>query len=118
MIKRYIWIFLLLFFSLTNFVYWVASWWPWVHCEGLPWCEEWKNVWLSFVSNLISEFIKFIAVMSVFAVIFSWIMYLLSAWDEEKTKKAKNWIIYSLIWVFISVSAWGIIDLLNNLRIG
>jgi hypothetical protein len=45
-------------------------------------------------------------------------MYLLSGWDDEKTKKAKYWIIYSLLWVIISVSAWGIINLINNLKIG
>jgi hypothetical protein len=45
-------------------------------------------------------------------------MYLLSSWEEEKANKAKKWIIYSLIGVFISVSAWWIINLLNNIKIG
>jgi hypothetical protein len=121
MIKRYIWIFVILFFSIINFVYWTD--WPPINCEWLPWCENWEEVvtwkvWLNFIANAISEFISFIAVIAVFAVIFSWVMYLLSAWDEEKTKKAKNWIIYSLVWVLLSISAWGIVNLLNNLKIG
>jgi hypothetical protein len=46
------------------------------------------------------------------------VMYLISAWEDEKANKAKKWIIYSLVWVFVSSSAWWIINLINNLRIG
>lgn len=119
MIKRYIWIFIFIFFSIINFVNWNG--WPTIGgCEGLPWCDSKQNwtAWLKFITNIISEFTKFIAVIAVFAVIFCWVMYLLSGWDDEKTKKAKYWIIYSLLWVIISVSAWGIINLINNLKIG
>jgi hypothetical protein len=61
---------------------------------------------------------QIVAVVALFALIFSWVMYLISSWDEEKIKKAQKWIIYSLIWVFISVSAWWIINLINDFRIG
>jgi type IV secretory pathway VirB2 component (pilin) len=69
------------------------------------------------MTSVVSEFTKFVAVIAVFAIIFSWIMYLLSNWDETKTNKAKYWILYSLIWVIVSVSAWWIINLLNNLSL-
>jgi hypothetical protein len=42
-------------------------------------------------------------------------MYLLSWGEEDKTKKAKSWIIWSLVWVLTSISAWWIINMLNNL---
>jgi len=102
---------------------------PVVNCWGLPWCEdEWvtmnpsnpwvsDNKWLEVISNLIWETIQFVAVVAVIALIISWIMYLLSWWDDEKVKKAKNWIIWSLVWVILSVSAWSIINMLNNLYI-
>jgi len=41
-------------------------------------------------------------------------LYLLSSGDEEKTKKAKNVIIWSLVGVFVSLSAYGIIEIINN----
>jgi hypothetical protein len=47
----------------------------------------------------------------------AWIMYLVSGWEDEKVKKAKKWIIWSLIWVLISTSAWAIINLVNSFKI-
>jgi hypothetical protein len=32
-------------------------------------------------------------------------LYLLSGGEEEKTKKAKNWIIWSLVWVLVALSS-------------
>jgi hypothetical protein len=49
--------------------------------------------------------------------ILSGMMYLVSWGEEEKVKKAKMWIVWSLVWVFLSVSAWGIINMLNNIKI-
>lgn len=100
---------------------------PPINCAWLPWCKwdsevaidasTWANIGIDFIKNIISEFIQLIAVIAVFALIFSGIMYLLSMWEDEKVKRAKNWIIYSLIWVLLSVSAWWIINLLNNFKI-
>jgi hypothetical protein len=47
----------------------------------------------------------------------AWLFYIFSGWDEEKAKKAKMWIIWSLAWVVISVSAWWIINIINNFKI-
>lgn len=44
-------------------------------------------------------------------------MYLISSGDEEKTKKAKNVIIWALIGVFLSVGAMALINIVNNFRI-
>ena len=59
---------------------------------------------------------QIVAVLSVFALVISWIMYMISAWDEEKANRAKRWIVWSLVWVFLSGSAWWIIILLNNIN--
>jgi hypothetical protein len=72
---------------------------------------------LKWVSALIWEFIKYVAVVAVITLMISGIMYLVSGWEEEKVKKAKTWIIWSLVWVFFSVSAWWIINVLNSLSI-
>jgi hypothetical protein len=42
-------------------------------------------------------------------------MYMLSGGDDEKVKKAKNWITWSLIWVIFSLSAWSIVNIINTL---
>lgn len=116
MIKKII--FILFLFSTFWFNSINASNTPNVNCAWLPWCDISWNVWASFIDSVVSEFIQIVAVFAVFALIISWFMYLLSWWDEEKSKKAKKWIIWSLVWVFLSISAWGIINILNNIRIG
>lgn len=114
--KIYIIIFTSLLF-VTDFVHSTS-----ITCEWLPGCPDDSLIdgksWLKFIAKVISEFMQIVAVIAVFALIFSWVMYLLSSWEEEKANKAKKWIIYSLIGVFISVSAWWIINLLNNIKIG
>jgi heme A synthase len=102
---------------------------PSVNCIWLPWCVDsnasspspaWNlsnNIAWKFIWSAISELIQYVAVLAVIALMISWIMYLVSWWEEEKTKKAKSWITYSLIWVFLSISAFGIIQILNNLQI-
>ena len=84
----------------------------------LPWGEIsideiTKKVWW----NLISTFIQYVAIVAVISLMLSWIMYLIANWEEEKTKKAKNWIIWSLVWVLLSVSAWWIINIINNFKL-
>jgi hypothetical protein len=72
---------------------------------------------LKWVSAVIWELIKYVAVVAVLSVMISGVLYLVSGWEEEKVKKAKTWIIWSLVWVFLSVSAWWMINLLNTLTI-
>ena len=70
-----------------------------------------------FVSNIIAELIQYVAVIAVISLMISGIMYLVSGGEEEKTNRAKRWIIWSLVWVFLSVSAWSIINIINNISI-
>jgi len=84
----------------------------------LPWSSTTSNniatkVWWTLISNMI----KYVAVIAVIALMISWIMYLLSWGEEEKVKKAKSWIIWSLVWVFLSISAMWIIEIINNIYI-
>lgn len=106
----------------------VSSAEPEINCVGLPWCVDTNiqkpgtpdienNIGVRFMSNIIWELIQIVAVFAVFALIFSWILYLLSSWEEEKANKAKKWIIWSLVWVLLSISSWWIINFLNDIRI-
>ena len=95
---------------------------PKVHCNGLPWCEEnWDGGWevvITSLTEITATIIKLVAACAVIALMISWIMYMISSWEEEKTKKAKNWIIWSLVAVVLSTSAYYIIGVINNAKIG
>lgn len=106
----------------------VFSAWPDINCVWLPWCwDDWsltnpseatnENIWAQFIDVLISNFIQIVAVFAVFALIISWFMYIISWWDEDKAKKSKKWIIWSLVAVLLSVSAWWIINFINSVQI-
>lgn len=93
---------------------------PKVDCGSLPWCGSTTvsgDGVFSIIGNIISLMIQYIAVIAVIAVMVGGIMYVISSWEEEKTKKAKMVIIWALVWVFLSISAWSIINILNNFRI-
>ena len=82
--------------------------WNWVNSDNIAKELGW---------DLIATMIKYVAIISVISLMLSWIMYLISNWEEEKVKKAKNWIIWSLVWVLLSISAWGIIEMINKIQI-
>jgi len=93
---------------------------PDINCGNLPGCwddasTEGEIFWV--IWNIISLMIQYIAVLAVLAVMLWGIMYLVSAGDEEKTKRAKSVITWALVGVFLSVAAWSIIGILNNFRI-
>lgn len=123
MLKKIFITIMLLFFS--SYTYAAA---PSVNCVWLPGCVDSNimnptsprisdNIWIMLISNIIWEVIQYIAVIAVISLIVSGIMYLISGWEEDKAKKAKNWIIWSLVWVLVSISAWWIINVLNNIYI-
>lgn len=76
-----------------------------------------NNILFSMLGNIISTLIQYVGVVSVVSIILSWFMMLLSWGDEEKVNKTKKWIIYSLIWVFVSLSSFWIIKIMDNLNI-
>lgn len=77
--------------------------------SGLPWAWKWDDVIEKVSSNIITEMIKYVAVLAVIALMISWIMYMFSDGEEEKTKKAKSWILWSLTAVVLSISSYYIV---------
>ena len=102
-----------------NLFWWSSSSaWPDIAGAWLPWASSsWDEIISTYIPRLITTIIKYTAVIAVIWIIISWIMYMLSFWREDKAKKAKNWIIYSLVWVLISVSAFAIINLINSIKL-
>lgn len=115
-----------LFFSIAVFAslcMWVdifAASIPDIECWGLPGCDggvsSETNIY-GIIWNIIALLIQYVAVFAVLAVMYGGILYLISSGDEEKTKKAKTTIIWALVGVFLSVSAWTLINILNRIVI-
>ena len=113
----------ILFFALVSFTPVMAAK-PEINCAWLPGCKDaGTSSWthndgpIEAIVHLIWELIQYVAVLAVIVLMISGIMYLVSGWEEEKVKKAKTWIIWSLVWVLLSISAWTIITVINNIRI-
>ncbi|QFR38660.1 hypothetical protein A9Q91_00300 [Candidatus Gracilibacteria bacterium 28_42_T64] len=101
---------------------------PTVNCIGLPGCADTdvanpipsdisKNIGTTLVTNIISQMIQYVAVVAVISLMLSGVMYLVSGGEEEKTKRAKSWIMWSLVGVFMSIFAYGIVKIVNNFSI-
>lgn len=110
-------IFLAVAIFIFNYISIFADSWPSIQCTWLPWCGSgWTNA-LDFLWHLVAELIKYVAVIAVGALILAWFMYIFSSGDEWKTKNARNWIIWSLVAVFISISGYFLINLINEANI-
>lgn len=103
--------------------------WPWINCYWLPgcwiksqWLDDFKtdnsalDSWVKYLTNVISDSIKYVAVFSVLAIIISWIYFVASAGNEDKAKRAKKYITWSILWVLISTSAWSMVNILNKFK--
>ncbi len=90
-----------------------------INCEWLPWCDSDNLEIVEIVgSNIIAEMIQYVSVLAVIALMASGIMYMFSDWDEEKTKKAKSWILWSLTSVVLSISSYYIVTTIVWIQIG
>jgi len=129
-IKLFLFLIIFYFFWILNYSYAAKA--PEINCIWLPGCPDTNiknpspaNVKRNFDNNIVWKasidfvvtFIKYIAVIAVISLMLGWIMYILSWGEEEKVKKAKSWIIWSIVWVFMSVSAWWIITFITQLNI-
>lgn len=105
---------LALYLSMTDTVFW-SSKVPEIYCGGLPGCGSSNSE--QKISDFIADMLQYVAVAAVIALMLSGFYYLFSGWEEEKVNKAKKWIIWSLVGVFVSITAWSMIQLLNNISI-
>lgn len=73
---------------------------PEIDCGSLPGCDggslDGSGI-TTIIANVIATVIKYVAVIAVLAVMYGGVLYLLSSGEEEKTKKAKNVIIWALL---------------------
>lgn len=111
--KKIIYIIILL----QLYINWVFATEPTIECSWLPWCGTSSKSAFNFIWHIVAELIKYVAVVAVFSVIAAGFMYIFSAGEDEKTKNARKWIIWSLVWVLVSVSAYLMINMINDANI-
>lgn len=84
------------------------------------------NVWKWFIKTespyyfalvITKQIIMYTGIIAVIAVMIWWITYLVSLWNDEKIKKAKNIIIYSIVWVLVSILSYTFVDIINSLTL-
>lgn len=120
---RYIWIFLLTLIVNKTFAdvtgpesYWLPEF---ANKKNILWglVQSKSNNPHWFLTKWIAEWIKYAGLLAVISLTIGWIMYMLSMWVDAKTKKAKDIIMYSIIWVLISILAYSLVDIINSINL-
>lgn len=86
---------------------WLQQWVEQVKSSGIMWIiTEWTASW--YIQRVVIYILWFLSIIAVILIIYAWFNMLTSAWDDEKAKKSKSIIIYSIIWLVIIFLAWPI----------
>lgn len=113
-------------------VWWWSSWCrysEWASLSSfLNWCKPNTVVWWSdmkverWFKDKINKWIKNISlvlwVLAVWALVYAWLIMQFSGWEDEKIKKGKNIIKWTLIWFILLISASGIVYIVINVMFG
>ena len=99
--KKYIFIFVLLFLTYYSQALWANAW-------GIFWIDKITNNLKFWWDNLIQtsdNMLWYLIWLFYFIAVVIWIYWgfqiLVSWWDDEKVKKWKNYVIYMIIWLII-----------------
>ncbi len=90
----------------------------WDECWLQQWVDQVKNSWIDwvviewkaseYIQSIIVYILGFLSLIAVILIIYAWFNLLTSAWDEDKAKKSKTIILFSIIWLVIIYLAWPI----------
>jgi len=69
---------------------------------------------LQNVSDILNTVIPILMILGTLVFLWGIITYITAAGDEEKLKSARTFIIWGLIGLFVMVSVWGLVQVLNN----
>jgi len=69
---------------------------------------------LSRINALLNTIVPFIVGLAVFVIIWGVFQYVTRAGDEEKRAEAKLFVVWGVVFVFIMVSIWGLVNILVN----
>ncbi len=69
---------------------------------------------LNTVNGILNAIIPFLIGLAVFLIIYGVFGYISHSADEEKRAEARQFIIWGVIFVFVMISIWGLINILGN----
>ena len=69
------------------------------------------------IGKIVAEAIKYVGLLAILAMTYGAILMITSYGDDAKVKKSKSLMIYSGIGVIVSISAYTLVDIINNLRL-
>lgn len=73
---------------------------------------EWSDNWFSLkIQSLVNSISLYLWILAVFSIVLGWLMMTISAWEEEKIKKAKDIVKWWIIWFIWLISISAIINL-------
>lgn len=72
---------------------------------------------VDLVGKIITYAIGIAAILWVIGITWWGIQMILSVWEDEKLKKWQRTVIYSIVWVVLAWLAYGIVNLIGNIRI-
>lgn len=105
----------------------------WNAVEFLTQCSQWEasdnaikitswssgSAWFKEkLVTIVNGFLRFGALFAVGAIVFAGVQYTTSYGDDEKIKKAKTTWVYALIWLFILLISFPLVDIIVNFVYG
>lgn len=128
MIKKIL-IIVFLLFSFNNFSYWAdCSYDWWLTSDEIQSCLEWTKVSWTQWNNLNIEDWYFkdsivamvwkiawaLLLVAIWSIAYGWFMMVISTWEDEKLKKAKDIVKWSILWALWIVIASSLIAIIVN----
>lgn len=89
----------------------------WEASENAIWITQWSTGSAGIKEKIlliVNWFLRFGALFAVWAVVFAWVQYTTSYWDDEKVKKAKTTWTYALTGLLIILISFPMVDIIVN----
>jgi hypothetical protein len=88
-------------------------WWvipPWDNLDLAHWESFWESlkIWSEKIAILVGS-------LAVLMIVYAWFLLVISTWDEEKIKKAKDILKWTILWFIWLLMAWLIVMLIVKL---
>lgn len=95
---------------------WNDCWlWKWVNAvKDAQLIQWWDTTASGYAVSVVRYILTFLFLISVIVIIYAGFVLLLWLWDEEKSKKAKQIIIYAIIWIVVIFLAWPLTTFIIN----
>lgn len=110
-------------FSYSNVIFNDSNYsFPYCNHPWECWLKEWvdavkdvnalenKRTASQYAQDVVKYLLSFVALVWTFIIIYAWFNLFTSIWDEEKAKKSKQIIIYTLLWIILMYLAGPIIE--------